>query len=114
MKNIINYKGYTGSVEFNEKEEIFCGKVIGINAKISFKGNSARELIDDFHASIDKYLTLCDAENIKPEKSFKGSFNIRISPELHKEAANYAAEHDMSLNSFVEHAISNQLGHMRI
>ncbi|MBR5400864.1 MAG: type II toxin-antitoxin system HicB family antitoxin [Treponema sp.] len=109
MKNIIEYKGYVGSIEFSEEDSIFFGKVQGVRTLISYEGASASELINDFHGAIDDYLELCKAEGIEPEKAYKGSFNIRVKPELHKKAAIYAMEHDITLNSFVENSIEKVL-----
>lgn len=109
MKNLIEYKGYVGSVEFSQDDELFYGKVLGIRALISYEGTTAAELIDDFHAAIDNYLELCQKEGKEPEKAYKGSFNIRISPELHKKIAIYAMEHDITLNNFVEQSLEKQL-----
>lgn len=41
------------------------------------------------------------------ERVYKGSFNIRISPELHKKVAVYALSNQTSLNSVVEEALLN-------
>lgn len=109
MNNTIEYKGYVGSVEFSENDGLFYGKVIGVSALISYEGTTARELIEDFHCAVDDYLALCVDEGIEPEKAYKGSFNVRISPELHKKAAIYAISHGESLNSFVENALRNTL-----
>ena len=38
----------------------------------------------------------------KPEIAYKGSFNIRISPELHRRLAIYATAHNISLNRYIE------------
>ena len=109
MKNLIEYKEYVGSIEFSQEDSIFFGKVQGIRALISYEGSSATELINDFHGAVDDYLEVCKAEGIEPEKAYKGSFNIRIKPELHKKAAIYAMEHDLTLNSFVEQSMEKQL-----
>ena len=109
MKNTMEYKGYVGSVEFSEEDSIFFGKVLGIRALISYEVSSATELLNDFHEAIDDYLTTCAAEGIAPEKVYKGSFNVRIPAEMHKQAAVYALEHNMSLNSFVERALQKLL-----
>lgn len=109
MKNIIEYKGYIGSVEFSQEDELFYGKVQGIRALISYEGTNASELVEDFHSAVDNYLALCQEEGKVPEKAYKGSFNIRISPELHKKIAIYAMEHDITLNSFVERSVEKQL-----
>ncbi len=109
MSSTLNYKGYVGSVEFSEPDGVFYGRILGISALISYEGETAKELVEDFRGAIDDYLELCANEGIEPEKAYKGSFNVRISPELHKEAAIYAINHQMSLNSFVEDAVKNEL-----
>lgn len=102
MKNIIEYKGYIGSVEFSEEDEIFFGKVLGIRSLLSYEGETAKELVSDFHEAVDEYLDMCESENKEPERAYKGSFNVRISPDLHKKLVVYALNHDMSLNKYVE------------
>ena len=69
----------------------------------------ARELLEDFHQAVDDYLALCAAEGVEPEKAYKGSFNVRISPELHKQAIIAATAGQMSLNSFVERSIKQAI-----
>ena len=105
MNNTMEYKGYLGSVEFSGEDTLFFGKVLGVRALISYEGESARELVEDFHRAVDDYLNLCEDEGITPEKAYKGSFNVRISPELHKRAVIAATAKQMSLNSFVERSI---------
>ena len=105
MNNTMEYKGYLGSVEFSQEDALFYGKVLGIRALISYEGSSAAELVADFHGAIDDYLALCAQQGKEPERAYKGSFNVRISPELHKQAVIFAAAHNMSLNSFVENSI---------
>ena len=109
MSSTMEYKGYLGSVEFSEKDKVFFGKALGIRSLISYEGTTAQELIDDFHNAVDDYLTLCVEEGIQPEIAYKGSFNVRISPELHRQAVVFATSHQMSLNNFVENAIRKQL-----
>ena len=109
MNNTMEYKGYVGSVEFSEEDALFYGKVLGIRALISYEGNNAAELVADFHGAVDDYLELCAQTGTEPEKAYKGSFNVRISPELHKQAVIAAMSHNMSLNSFVETSIQQAL-----
>lgn len=106
MSNTIEYKGYVGNIEFSENDGVFYGKVQGVRSLISYEGRNAEELINDFHLAVDDYLELCAERGTEPEKAYKGTFNIRISPELHKNAAIYASEHKISLNSVVENALS--------
>ena len=105
MNNTIEYKGYIGSVEFSEEDNLFFGKVMGIRSLISYEGENSTDLINDFHNAIEDYLEACKAEGREPEKAYKGSFNIRISPELHRQLVVCATSHQMSLNSFVENAL---------
>ena len=44
MNNIMQYKGYVGSVEFSEEDCVLYGKVQGIRSLISYEGNSCAEL----------------------------------------------------------------------
>lgn len=109
MNNTMEYKGYVGSVEFSESDGLFFGKVMGIRALVSYEGASAKALVEDFRGAVDDYLALCEAEGKEPERAYKGSFNVRISPELHKKAVIYASSQQMSLNSLVESALRNTL-----
>ena len=109
MNNTMEYKGYVGSVEFSEADGIFFGKVMGLRALLSYEGSTAAELVADFHTAVDDYLLLCEAEGREPEKAYKGSFNVRISPELHRKLALQAAAEQMSLNSFVERALAQAI-----
>ncbi len=113
MSSTMQYKGYIGSVEFSETDGVFFGKVMGIRALISYEGTTASELVADFHSAVDEYLSLCKEEGKEPEKAYKGSFNVRVSPTLHRDAAIYAALHKISLNRFVEQAMANELAMQR-
>lgn len=109
MKNLMEYKNYLGSIEFSQEDELFFGKVQGVRALISYEGTTAKELITDFHQAVDDYLELCKLEGKKPEQAYKGSFNVRISPKLHKDVSIYVIEQGISLNSFVEHSMERAL-----
>ena len=71
------------------------------------KGVVISALREDFETAIDDYLEMCAEKGIEPQKVYKGTFNVRISPELHRSLAVYAASHNMTLNSTVEQAIMN-------
>lgn len=109
MKNLLDYKNYVGSIEFSQEDALFFGKVLGIRALISYEGTTARELIDDFHRAVDDYLEECRAGGIVPETAYKGSFNVRISPESHKAAAVAAMQKGITLNQLVSDAIESYI-----
>lgn len=108
MKNL-EYKGYTGSIEYSKEDDLLYGKVLGIKGLISYEGKTGHELEEDFKEAIDTYLTDCKQSGITPEKPFKGSFNVRISPKLHQRAALLAMEDKMSLNNFVAESIRERI-----
>jgi predicted HicB family RNase H-like nuclease len=72
---------------------------------ISFEGDTVQALVQDFHDAVDEYLDFCAAQGKEPEKPFKGSFNVRVGAELHRQAALEAANRGISLNAFIEAAI---------
>lgn len=109
MNNTMQYKDYLGSVEFSEKDNLFYGKVLGIRSLVSYEGRTATELVKDFHSAVDDYLVMCQEEGKEPEKAYRGSFNVRISPELHKQAVIAALTKQVSLNNFVENSIEQAL-----
>ena len=109
MNNILEYKEYYGTVEFSAVDNIFFGKVIGINGLISFEGDSVQNLKGDFEGAIDDYLEMCVEQGIEPQKTYKGKFNVRVSPELHEKLALYSASHGQSLNSTIEEALKQFL-----
>lgn len=81
-----------------------------MNNLLSYEGNSVQELYNNFQNVIDEYLNDCDEREVQPEQPYKGTFNIRISPELHRTIAAYALEHGKSLNAAVEEAIEHMVG----
>lgn len=104
MKNL-EYKGYTGNIEYSPEDSLLYGKVLGIRGLISYEGETGKALEDDFKEAIDTYFSDCLESGIEPEKPFKGSFNVRILANLHQKAALLAREAKISLNNFVAEAI---------
>lgn len=107
INNLLSYKDFRGTVEFSAQDNILYGKVIGIKSLISYEGNSLKELENDFREAVDDYLELCKSENTPPEKEYKGSFNVRIDPELHKKLDYLSLSKHVSINFLVEEAISD-------
>lgn len=110
--NTLTYKGYIGSVSFSEKDNVFFGKIEGINGLVNFEGESVKELTDAFHEAVDDYLEYCKEEGIEPHKSYSGSLNIRLSPETHSRVAMLAKQAGMSINAFIKSAVEKQIAMM--
>lgn len=86
------------------------GKVIGLKSLLSYEWDSVQELGTDFQNVIDDYLNDCGERDVQPEQPYKGTFNVRISPDLHRTIATYAIEHGKRLNAAVEEAIEHMVG----
>jgi predicted HicB family RNase H-like nuclease len=107
--DVLTYKGFIGSVHFSAQDDVFLGKVEEINDLITFEGDSVNELKNAFHYVIDEHIKDCENENIPVEKSYKGSFNLRLTPDLHRRAALMAKAQGSTLNAFVRKAIERNL-----
>ena len=109
MKDFLEYKGFIGSVHFSADDKIFHGKIEGIHGLITFEGATVEELEKGFQYMVDEHIKDCEEEGIPVEKSYKGSFNIRISPDLHRRAAQTAIRRGLSLNQLVSEALTKEL-----
>jgi predicted HicB family RNase H-like nuclease len=98
--NKLTYKGYTARVEFDERDEIFVGRVLGIRAIIGFHGDTVTELKSKFSSAIDDFLLQCKEEGLKPEKPASGQLMLRVPPELHHAALITAQSNGLSLNQW--------------
>jgi len=106
LKIVANIKEeYLGTVEYSSEDDCLYGKVIGVHGLTAYEGQSLEELRRDFKAAVDEYLELCKERDIIPEKSCKGSFNVRVTPKLHRLATIKADEKNISLNAFVTMAL---------
>jgi predicted HicB family RNase H-like nuclease len=111
MSDILQYKNYFASVHYSAPDEVFHGKILGINDLILFEGASVKELKTSFEEAVEDYFETCKEIGKEPEKTYKGTFNVRVPSSLHKRAAIFAAIHNITLNDFVKKALSFTLNH---
>ena len=108
----LKYKGYIGTVDYNEEDQCLTGKVLGLRRDgIIYEGMSVEELIEDFHNAVDHYLSSCAERGVAPEKPYSGRLILRLSPILHQDAAEMAAANGISLNEFITRAILTATAH---
>lgn len=107
--NTLKYKGFIGSVDFSEEDNIFFGKIEGIDGLVNFEGSSVDELKSAFHEAVEDYLAYCKEENIVPKKSYSGTLNIRISPDIHRQIAILANKAGVSINAFIKQALNREV-----
>ncbi len=111
MNQTLQYREYDGSVLYSADDKMLHGHVLGIRDMISYGGTNVRSLEKNFREAVDEYLELCAARGKTPNAPFKGSFNVRLTPDLHKRAALYAEEHSLKLNAVVQDALQEYLTH---
>ena len=110
MDNILKYKDFFATVKYSEEDEAFIGRIEGIDSVVSFEGQSVEELKSAFHEAVESYLDFCKRKGIsETQKSYTGTFNIRINSDLHRRAAITAKLHGNTLNAFVKEAIERRL-----
>jgi predicted HicB family RNase H-like nuclease len=109
MKDKLKYKDFIGSVHFNADDDVFYGKIEGIDSLISFEGKSVNELKESFEQAVDDYLDICEQTGKMPLRSFNGTFNIRISPELHRKISQKSYTLGLPINKIVQHAIEREV-----
>lgn len=100
--SMLEYKGYHAKIDYSVEDKVLFGEVIGINDLIVFESENANEIEQNFHDAIDDYLSMCARHNKEPEKEYSGSFNVRISKELHKQLVLRATKEEVSLNKLVQ------------
>lgn len=103
--NVLEYKGYHTKVEFDSEALVLRGKIEGIHDLVNFECENMKDVVKEFHEAVDDYLEFCKEVGKEPDKEYKGTFNVRINPELHKKLAMVSIKNGDSLNSSVEKAI---------
>jgi predicted HicB family RNase H-like nuclease len=98
---MMEYKGYVGQVEYDDRAEVFHGEVINTRDVITFQGATVPELKKAFRDSVEDYLAFCAERGEEPEKPFSGQFLTRVSTDLHRRINLAARQSGKSLNAWV-------------
>jgi len=56
MKDKFVYKGFHGSIQFSEADNVYFGKIENINDLITFEGENLIELEDAFKNAVEDYI----------------------------------------------------------
>jgi len=107
--NILRHKGFIGSTEIDSEDKCLHGKLLYITDLVTYEASTVSKLEAEFKKAVNDYLATCKELNREPLKPFKGSLNIRIGSELHKDAAFHATQDGLTLNEFIKLAVYNQI-----
>ncbi len=105
--NTMTYKGYTARVEYDERDNIFVGRILGIRDMISFHGETVAELRAEFELAVKDYLVDCKQRGMHPEKPASGKLLLRVPPEVHGRALIAAQAAGKSLNQWATEALQH-------
>ncbi len=107
--NTITFRGYTARVAFDERDNIFVGRILGIRNIISFHGKTVTTLRTEFENAVKDYMNDCEEQGLKPEKPASGKMLLRVPPEVHGRALVIAQASGKSLNQWatdvLQHAV---------
>lgn len=109
MANTIEYNGYIGSIEYSQEDKCFYGKLEMIDDLVTFEATNTEELEKNFYNAVDGYIVTCKELGREPKKVYKGVFNVRIEPELHKKIYQEALKAGISLNAFVQSILKKEV-----
>ena len=98
--NTMSHKGYTARVEYDERDNILVGRILGVRTIISFHGETVKKLRAEFELAVKDYLADCKREGVQPEKPASGRLLLRVSPEIHGRALVAAQAAGKSLNQW--------------
>jgi len=107
--NVFKYKGYIGSIEASVEDMCLHGKILFIDDLVTYEGETPTALKQAFYEAVNDYNKTCEKLGKKPQTSYKGSLNVRIGPDLHKEVALYAEAEGISINEYIKKAVATQL-----
>ncbi|MGO4416792.1 type II toxin-antitoxin system HicB family antitoxin [Cupriavidus sp. KB_39] len=109
MNNMLEYKNYYGSVEMSLEDRCLVGKIEFIDDLIMFDGATVGEIEAAFREAVDAYVAFCAEHGKEPCGTYKGSFNVRVGPDLHRKAVVAARKNHQTLNEYVKCAIEHVL-----
>ena len=95
------HRSYTARIDYDERDNIFVGRLLGIRAIIGFHADNVADLRAEFEKAVDDYIAECDERGVKPEKPASGKLLLRVSPEVHGRAMVVAQASGKSLNQWV-------------
>ena len=103
--NSMNHNGYTARIEFDERDNILVGRVLGLRTIISFHGETVVELRSAFATAIEEFLRDCKEQGVRPEKPASGKLMLRVPAEVHGAALVAAQAAGKSLNQWASEVL---------
>ncbi len=103
--NTMTHKGQIARIEFDDRDNIFVGRLLGIVDMVSFHADTVPELRAAFVEAVDDYIETCAKIGKALEKPASGKIMLRVPPELHSAALIAAKAAGTSLNQWAAKAL---------
>jgi predicted HicB family RNase H-like nuclease len=100
MNNTIKYKGFTAKIEFSADDNVFFGRLLGVDDIVSFHAENVEDLNKEMKETVDFYIETCEKFGKSVKKTFNGKLLFRFSSELHAKIVESAARRGKSVNEF--------------
>lgn len=104
-ESVLEYKGYHTNITYDAHAGRLRGVISGIDDHVDFSSDKVEEIEQEFHMAVDDYLAFCREVGKVPGKEYKGVFNVRVKPALHRELVQISEREGESLNAVVERAL---------
>jgi predicted HicB family RNase H-like nuclease len=114
MSSTMKYKDYVAKVEYSSEDRCFFGKIEMIDDLVTFEATTVEALEKNFHNSVEEYIETCKTLGKSPERSYKGVFNVRVEPELHRAIYKEALKVGVSLNTFIAQVLAREVHGERV
>lgn len=106
----LRYKGYVGSVTYNEQQDCLEGEIQGLRlTDATYRSQSVEGLEKGFRKAVDDYIARCEKKGIKPRKSYDGPMQVRLGIDLATKVAERADADDITINAVIKQAVKYYL-----
>ena len=100
MNNLMEYKGFTARIEFSADDNVFFGRLLGIDDIVTFEAETVEDLRRSFEEAVDFHIEVCEKTGKKAKKQYSGKVLLRLPNTLHERIAEAAAKNGKSINEF--------------
>ncbi len=107
--NTMEHRGYIGSAEIDVEGLALVGKLLHIRDTITYSASDIGGLRRAFEEAVDDYLSTCEELGDEPDQPCKGTFNVRVGPQRHRQLAIESRRSGVSINDYVCQALDAML-----
>lgn len=106
MSSTMTYKGQTARIEFDARDNLLVGRLVGIADVVGFHADNVAELRAAFEEAVDDYLDTCARIGKAPQQPASGRLMLRVPPEVHGAALVAAQAAGTSLNQWAARVLA--------